>query len=104
LKVREKNRMSFVAKAFSTHPMTEDRIKRAQKEIATMLPAKDEYVVTTSEFDEIKARLVGLENEHKVDGGKTERPTLRKRGPDDDTTKPDTKDDGRPTLKKRPTF
>ncbi len=70
----------FLAKAFATHPMTGDRIKRAQKEIATYLPAKDEYIVDTSEFQQVKARLVELENAHRIDGGDGIRPTLRRRG------------------------
>lgn len=72
---------SMLAKTFSTHPMNEDRIHRAQS-IAEVLPARDKYVVTTSEFDEIKARLANLMNRHRLgpsrDGG---RPTLRRRTP-----------------------
>jgi beta-barrel assembly-enhancing protease len=47
-------------RAFQSHPMTDDRLKRAQKTIAELLPAKDEYMVSTSEFDEVKARLTSL--------------------------------------------
>ena len=100
LHVKEKEKHSFIAKAFTTHPMTGDRIKRAQEEIGTMLPAKDEYVVDTSEFQEVKAHLSALMLKHQIDAGQSPRPTLRKRGPEDqaDTS---TQDD-RPTLKKRP--
>ena len=56
LEVKDKKH-GFIAKAFATHPMNHDRIKRAQQEIETMLPPRDEYVVSTSEFDEVKARL-----------------------------------------------
>ncbi len=62
MKLLEKQRKGFVAKAFSTHPMTEDRIKRAQEEIQTMLPAKDEYIVDTSDFQQVKARVAMLTN------------------------------------------
>jgi len=48
---------NFVARAFASHPMTKDRVRAAQKEIETMLPPHDQYVVNTSEFDEIKAHL-----------------------------------------------
>ncbi len=102
LKAKEKNKESFIAKAFATHPMTEDRIKRAQKEIATMLPPKDEYVVDTSDFDTVKAQLMGLDKQHRIDGGQPERPTLRRRGPDNEAGSKDSKDDDRPTLKRRP--
>ena len=59
LEVKDKKH-SFIAKAFATHPMNHDRIKRAQQEIETMLPPREEYVVTTSEFDEVKAHLASL--------------------------------------------
>jgi beta-barrel assembly-enhancing protease len=55
-----KHNPNIVAKAFATHPMNRDRIDRAQKEIESMLPARDEYIVDTSRFVEIQARL--LEN------------------------------------------
>jgi beta-barrel assembly-enhancing protease len=69
----------FLAKAFATHPMTGDRIKRAQEEIAKYLPEKEQYIVDTSEFDAVKARLVEMENVHRIDGGGGVRPTLRRR-------------------------
>jgi predicted Zn-dependent protease len=62
IKVLDKKKPNFLAKAFATHPMTEDRIRRAQEEIQTLLPAKEEYVVDTSEFQEVKARLAMLVN------------------------------------------
>lgn len=72
----------FVAKLFSTHPMTEDRIRRAQAEIATILPPRDQYVVTTSEFDEVKSRVaIRMKMMRKDDDGKANRPTLRRRTP-----------------------
>ncbi len=98
LNARKKQKLSFIAKAFMTHPMTKDRIKRAQKEIATMLPSRPEYVVTTSEFDGMKARLMALENEHRIDNGRSMVPVLRRRPPSKDR---DGKDDsGPPTLRK----
>ncbi len=45
-----------MAKVFSTHPPTEDRIVTAQKNIEEMLKARPEYVVTTSEFGDVKGR------------------------------------------------
>ena len=98
LKFEQKEKHSLIAKAFSTHPMTGDRIKRAQKEIETMLPAKPEYIVDTSEFDQVKARLMAMSNEMRMDAGHIDRPTLHRRGPADD----DSKKDGRPTLKRKP--
>jgi len=53
----EKRRPGTIPKVFSTHPPTPERIEAAQKEIARILPARQEYIVTTSEFDTVKARL-----------------------------------------------
>jgi len=79
LKAEEKQKHSKMAKLFSTHPMTADRITAAQNEINTYFPGRDSYVVNTSEFDAMKTRLLQLQgNRHlTVDqGGK--RPVLRK--------------------------
>jgi predicted Zn-dependent protease len=82
LKLEERHRKkNFLAKAFDTHPMTSDRIKRAQKEIAEYLPAKPEYVVDTSEFEAIKARLERMENGERIEMGHASRPVLRRRAP-----------------------
>src|SRR5882672_813253 len=48
----EKKKPGSVSKVFSTHPMTDDRIKAAQEEIQKVLAPKPEYVVTTSEFND----------------------------------------------------
>jgi len=102
----EKKKPGTISKAFSTHPQTPDRIGKSQQEIATILPAKQEYMVTSSEFDEVKARLAAIENRHKLNDEKDgKKPSLRrtsstdKNGSDNKTT---TGDDGRPTLKRRP--
>ncbi len=104
VQAQEKKKPGTLAKAFSTHPQTPDRIAKSQEEIAQILPARAQYVVSTSEFDDVKGRLAAIENRHKVldkkDDGK--KPSLRrtstpdKNGSDDKTT-----DDGRPTLKRR---
>jgi predicted Zn-dependent protease len=103
VQVQEKRKPGTISKAFSTHPQTPDRIGKSQEEIAKILPAKQEYLVSSSEFDEVKARLATIENKHKLNDSKdTKKPTLRrasstdKNGSDDKTT-----DDGRPTLKRR---
>ena len=62
----EKRKPGLVAKAFSDHPQTPDRILHTQEEIARILPAKDEYTVTTSEFDDVKARLARIENKRRL--------------------------------------
>jgi predicted Zn-dependent protease len=79
LQKEKKHKKNFLARAFASHPMTGDRIKMAQKEIEDYLPAKPEYIVDTSEFEAVKARLRALEDAHRIDGGKGARPTLRRR-------------------------
>jgi predicted Zn-dependent protease len=75
----EKTKPNLISKAFSNHPQTPDRIEATQKEIATILPPRAEYVVTTSEFDDVKARLARIENKRKLNnGGKNNQPTLRR--------------------------
>jgi len=104
----EQKKPGSVAKVFSTHPMTDARIKAAQEEIQKILAPKPEYVVNTSEFNDVKARLAMMHNHRKTDGSQDpSRPTLRRSpgsgtGPVDagDGTKTTT-DDDRPTLKRR---
>src|SRR5438309_6811220 len=61
----EKKKPGTMSKVFSTHPMTEDRITAAQKNIQENLEARPEYVVTTSEFNDVKSRLGMIENRRK---------------------------------------
>jgi beta-barrel assembly-enhancing protease len=79
LKAEEKNKHSKIAKLFATHPMTADRITAAQNEIQTYFPSRDSYVVDTSEFESMRARLVALQTTHRgsLDKG-LNRPVLRK--------------------------
>jgi predicted Zn-dependent protease len=83
MKQQEKEKKSMFAKAFSTHPMTEDRIKRAQKEIEQYLPARTEYVVDTSEYQAVRARVAEICNRRRIDNGKVNLPVLHRRTPDD---------------------
>jgi predicted Zn-dependent protease len=106
----EKRKPGSLAKVFATHPMTDDRIKAAQEEIQKDLVPKPEYVVSTSEFNDVKARLAMLHGRRKLDtNSDPSRPTLRRApssgtGPvdaNDDGTKPKTDEEERPTLKRR---
>ena len=106
IQAEEKKKPGTIAKAFSTHPQTPERIEKSQEEIAKILPPKAEYLETTSEFDDVKARLAAIENRHKLNDEKdAKKPSLRrasstdKNGTDD---KSSPTDDGRPTLKRRP--
>jgi predicted Zn-dependent protease len=104
IQAKEKKKPGTLSKAFASHPQTPDRIADLQKEIAQILPNKDQYMVTTSEFDEVKARLASIENRNKMKEEKEDKdkPTLR-RSAQNKTDNKDGKqtDDDRPTLKKR---
>ena len=102
IQAQEKKKPGSMAKVFADHPQTPDRITKSQEEIATILPPKDQYIETTSEFNDMKARLAAIENRHKVDDNSNpNKPSLR-RGQASSTSKDgDKQDDDRPTLKRR---
>jgi beta-barrel assembly-enhancing protease len=104
IQAKEKKKPGTVAKAFASHPQTPDRIEATQKEIGTILPAKAQYIVSTSEFDDVKSRLAMIENRHKVLEEKdTSKPTLRRTSTSDKSGgSGNSSDDDRPTLKRRP--
>jgi beta-barrel assembly-enhancing protease len=100
----EKRKPGLVSKAFSDHPQTPDRILHSQEEIARILPAKDEYTVTTSEFDDVKARLARIENKRRLlDNKDGKKPSLRRAstGTQDDGSQSGSNGDDRPTLHRR---
>lgn len=105
---QEKRKPGTMAKVFSTHPPTDDRIKNAQTNIQKLLKAKPEYVVNTSEFNDIKARVEAMHNRRAIDTNKDSsgRPTLR-RNPNGQIDSngnekaPSSDDSDRPTLKRR---
>jgi predicted Zn-dependent protease len=107
VQAQEKRKPGTLAKAFSTHPQTPDRIEKSQEEIASILPARPQYIVTTSEFDDVKARLAAVENRRKVvDDKDSSHPSLRRTSTPDKTgtdgNSGSSTDDGHPTLKRRP--
>lgn len=101
VEAQEKKKPGTMSKAFSSHPQTPDRVESTQKEIATILPAKDQYVETTSEFDDVKGRLAALENKRKIDDKDSNKPTLRRAQNDKKSGDSSGKDDDRPTLHRR---
>lgn len=79
IKALEKEKPGALAKAFASHPQTPDRIEKSQEEIREVLPPRPEYIVDTSEFESVKARLAELENRKKVlPENQKNQPTLRK--------------------------
>ena len=102
-KLREKERKSpgSIAKVFSSHPPTKERVARAQEEIAELLPAREEYVVTTSQFERVKQRLGQVVASRKIEERDSNRPTLRKRDRGSDERQEEEKNEP-PVLKRRP--
>ena len=76
----ERRAPGTMSTVFASHPPTGDRIVASEEEIQKILPKREQYLVSTSEFDDIKARLQTVMSQHrrlKTDSG----PTLRKRDP-----------------------
>jgi predicted Zn-dependent protease len=104
LQAMEKRKPGTLAKAFASHPQTPDRIAKSQEEIEKILPARAEYTVSTSEFDDVKSRLASLENRRKViDNKDGTKPSLRRTSSTSTTGKDGStsSDDDKPTLKRR---
>ena len=108
IETMERKKPGTISKVFATHPMNEDRIKLSQKEIGTFQD-KPEYIVNTSEFNDVKGRLAMLHNRRKPEQEDPNRPRLRRSpgsgtGPVDENSTDDKDkktDDDRPTLKRR---
>ena len=102
----EKHKPGALSKAFSDHPATPDRINAVEDEIATLLPARPDYLVTTSEFDVVKARLARIQNKRGlgIDKKGNQKPTLRRTAGtnnDPNTGSTGSSGDDRPTLGRR---
>ncbi|MDE1152049.1 MAG: M48 family metallopeptidase [Micavibrio sp.] len=100
----EKHKPGALSKAFSDHPATPDRIDATENEIATILPARPDYLVTTSEFDVVKARLARIQNKRGLGSkDKPGKPTLRRASTsnNDPSSSSGSSTDDRPTLGRR---
>lgn len=101
----QKHKPGAISRAFSDHPGTPDRIDNVENEIATILPPRPEYMVTTSEFDVVKARLARIQNKRGLNDKKSgNKPTLRRTADSNNpssTNNPSTSSDDRPTLGRR---
>lgn len=112
VEAEEKKEPGTIPKVFADHPPTPDRIEAIQQEIATILPAREQYIVTTSEFDVIKHRLQMIEANQKISDKNPNKPSLRRKTTpadggttttsDPSSTGQTSADDGPPTLKRRP--
>lgn len=97
IEAENKRHPGFIARSFETHPPTRSRINAAEKEIETILPPKKEYVLDTSQFERMKARLAMIEQQYHMTNSlhgpnrpSLRHPELKKRPPK------------HPTLKRRP--
>jgi len=84
-----------LSRIFASHPTDSTRIDKAQAEIERILPSKPEYVVTTSEYHEIRERVINMEMRTKDD---QRAPALR-RAPESSQGSQD--GDQRPTIRRR---
>jgi predicted Zn-dependent protease len=84
----------LVDRIFSTHPLDGDRIQKAEAEIQRILPARSEYVVTTSEYAAMRERMLALEGQRRHED--PSRPVLRR-----STTTDKGAEEDRPTIKRR---
>ena len=107
LKAMQKKNKNAIARAFSSHPLTKDRIKAVQKTIDEILPERPEYAVSSSEFDDIKARLADLRQRRKPAEVDPNRPTLKRKPnsepiiPGEIDAEDGAEDDERPKLVRR---
>jgi hypothetical protein len=78
--------LAQIARAYANYPPTEERIQKAQTEISTLLPSRDDYVVDTNEFQEVKAKLAGADRpilrRHRPGDGVPNAPVLHRRPPE----------------------
>lgn len=110
LMAKNQKKPGLISKAFSSHPAPPDR-RAAAIALAARFPEREEYIISTSEFQRVKARLLRLSNARVTtngalpgstdDEGTPGRPTLKRRQPaPDDSTSPATDDNGQPSNTK----
>jgi predicted Zn-dependent protease len=105
-----KKKPNALAKLFSTHPQPGDR-RESSQELAARFPEKEEYLISTSEFQRVKGHLLKVTNARAgvvtdFDQADEGRPTLKKRQPDQadpagSTGESSSTDSGPPKLKKK---
>lgn len=109
---KNKKKPNSLSKLFTSHPQSVERRDESLRLVARF-PEKEEYKISTSEFQKVKEHLLrvsnaGVVSPDDIDDVEQGRPTLKRRQPapdgttpsDDSTTPPDDKD-GPPKLKRR---
>ncbi len=106
---QNKKKPGTLSKLFSSHPQSVDR-RDSSIELVARFAEKEEYIISTSEFQRVKGHLMKITNAkaaviNDFDPVDDSRPTLKKRQPDDpNSTSNDpgsSSSDGPPKLKKR---
>ncbi len=107
LEKKEKHKPGTLSKLFGTHPPTPDRIVKVH-DLLARFPDRDEYTVSTSEFNRVKSRLLAITNSKTLEAGRDsgpKRPTLKRRKEGEDPSQPSTTGEDqpkdKPTLKRR---
>ncbi len=91
-----------ITRAFSTHPQISERIKTIQDETARLLPRRELYILSTSEFEDVKAYLTSIQSSREADGRNSGKPTLRRRNIPTTADDVEQNDENEPpTLKRR---
>ena len=110
IQAQQKRKKNAAAKMFSSHPPTDKRIELIQESMGEILPARPQYTINTSEFQEVRDRLTRLTRRTKQAEEDPDKPTLR-RSPSEETIEvPEgdgderKTDDDRPTLKRNLSF
>ncbi|HET9282380.1 MAG TPA: M48 family metallopeptidase [Candidatus Angelobacter sp.] len=103
LQALEKKRPGVAMKLYGDHPQTPDRIEKSQKEIGTILPPREQYIVDSSDFEQVKKRLA-LVMKHKLqkDGTEAKPGDLRRTAGDTSPDQDKKQDDDRPVIKRNP--
>jgi hypothetical protein len=115
LQAKNKKKPGTISKLFSSHPQPPDRVESTRNLVARF-PDREEYVLSTSEFQRVKGRLLRLSNARAStagdigpgEDGAPGRPTLKRRSPapedpatTDPAAAPAEKKDDSPSLKRR---
>ncbi|HET8781910.1 MAG TPA: hypothetical protein VFM63_05810, partial [Pyrinomonadaceae bacterium] len=102
LEAKNKKKPGFISRAFASHPAPPDR-RASSLALAARFPEHEEYVISSSEFQRVKSRLLRLSNARAAttgaiaageEGGAPGRPTLKRRQPTPDDTTTTTTPDG----------
>jgi len=79
VQARETARPGSVSSIFASHPPSEDRIEKTKKNIGLVLPERDQYVLTTSEFEDVRQRMIAYYNRMPSEDEEDTGPSLRRR-------------------------